>query len=60
MLPLHNHSEYSALDGYSKPVEIANRIEELGLPGAFLTDHGTVAGLTAFRDNMLYRNPKKK
>ena len=60
MLPIHNHSEYSALDGYAHPKEIADRIEKLGLPGAFLTDHGTVAGLTAFRDNMLFRNPKKK
>ncbi len=59
MVPLHNHSEYSALDGYSTPVEIADRIEELGLPGAFLTDHGTVAGLVAFAEAMTWKNKKK-
>jgi DNA polymerase-3 subunit alpha len=55
-VPVHNHSEYSALDGYSKPTEIADRIAELGMPGAFLTDHGTVAGLSAFRKAMEERD----
>ncbi len=59
MLPVHNHSEYSALDGYSHPVEIAERIESLGLPGAFLTDHGTVAGWTSFSEAMTWKNKKK-
>lgn len=56
MLPVHNHSEYSALDGYGRPEEIANRIEKLGLPGAFLTDHGTVAGFKPFADEMAKRD----
>lgn len=56
MLPVHNHSEYSALDGYSKPREIAERIVELGLPGAFITDHGTVAGFHAFAKAMKERD----
>lgn len=56
MLPVHNHSEFSALDGYSKVEEIADRIETLGLPGAFLTDHGTVAGLSSFRKAMEAKN----
>jgi len=60
MLPVHNHSQYSALDGYSSPNEIADRIEELGLPGAFLTDHGTVAGLQAFREAMTWKDKRKK
>jgi len=51
-VPVHNHSEYSALDGYSTPGEIAARIKEIGLPGAFLTDHGTVAGFPEFRKAM--------
>jgi len=59
LIPIHNHSEYSALDGYSKTFEIADRIEELGLPGAFLTDHGTVAGLTSFADAMTWKDKKK-
>ena len=36
------------MDGYGRPEEIAARIKELGLAGAFLTDHGTVAGLPPF------------
>ena len=59
MIPVHNHSEFSALDGYSKTSEIADRIEELGLAGAFLTDHGTVAGLQSFADAMTWKNKKK-
>jgi DNA polymerase-3 subunit alpha len=52
MIALHNHSEYSALDGLSKCDEIASRVEALGLGGAFLTDHGTVAGWRAFKKAM--------
>ena len=50
--PVHNHSEYSALDGFSTVVEIANRIEQIGAPGAFLTDHGVIAGWRPFGKEM--------
>src|SRR3954465_13942587 len=43
-IPLHNHSEYSTIDGYSKIVEIADRVEQMGCPCCGLTDHGVVAG----------------
>lgn len=56
MIPVHNHSEYSALDGCSKVTEIATRIEEIGAPGAFLTDHGNVAGWRAFDKAMKARD----
>lgn len=46
--PLHNHSEYSALDGLSTCREIAERCVELGCPCCGLTDHGTVAGHLEF------------
>lgn len=52
MIPIHNHSYYSALDGFSSPDEIAARVKELGLDGAFITDHGTVAGVYAFKKAM--------
>jgi DNA polymerase-3 subunit alpha len=42
--PLHNHSEYSTIDGVSKITEIADRMEELGSEYCGLTDHGVVAG----------------
>jgi DNA polymerase-3 subunit alpha len=47
-VPLHNHSEFSALDGLSTPKEIAARAVELGCPCCGLTDHGTVAGHLLF------------
>lgn len=47
--PLHNHSEYSAIDGVSTPKEIASRvITEMGCPCCGLTDHGVVAGHLEF------------
>lgn len=42
--PLHNHSEYSAIDGVSKISEIADRMVDMGCPCCGLTDHGVVAG----------------
>jgi DNA polymerase-3 subunit alpha len=44
MIPLHNHSMYSALDGFSTPEEIADRCLEIGCPCCGLTDHGVVTG----------------
>jgi DNA polymerase-3 subunit alpha len=46
--PLHNHSEYSAIDGVSKITEIADRMVEMGSPYCGLTDHGVVAGHLEF------------
>jgi DNA polymerase-3 subunit alpha len=46
--PLHNHSEYSAIDGLSKPAEIVQRAKEMGSPYIGLTDHGVVAGHLEF------------
>lgn len=55
MFNIHCHSEYSALDGFSTVDEIADRCVELGLPGAFLTDHGLVSGHRAFAKAMSKR-----
>lgn len=43
-VPLHNHSEFSSLDGMSTVEEIARRVGEMGCPCCGLTDHGVVAG----------------
>ena len=43
-IPLHNHSEYSAIDGLSTAKEIAQRAHSMGCPCCGLTDHGVVAG----------------
>lgn len=54
-IPIHNHSEFSALDGFSTVNEIADRIESIGAPGAFITDHGVVAGWRPFQTAMRSR-----
>jgi DNA polymerase-3 subunit alpha len=49
IVPLHNHSEYSAIDGVSTPKEIAQRvITDMGCPCCGITDHGVVAGHLEF------------
>lgn len=46
--PIHNHSYYSAYDGLSKPIQIAERCQELGFGAAAITDHDVVAGHLEF------------
>lgn len=45
---LHNHSEYSLLDGLSKLGAMTQRAAELGQPAIALTDHGNVHGAVEF------------
>ena len=45
---LHNHSEYSLLDGHSRLGEMARRAAELKQPAIALTDHGNVHGAVDF------------
>ncbi len=45
---LHNHSEYSLLDGHSKLGGMAKRAADLGQPAIALTDHGNVHGAIEF------------
>lgn len=45
---LHNHSEYSLLDGMSRIVPMVRRIKELGMPAIALTDHGNMFGAVQF------------
>ena len=45
---LHNHSEYSLLDGLSRLDQMAGRAAELGMPAIALTDHGNVHGAIDF------------
>lgn len=42
--PLHNHSEFSALDGLSTVHEIGRRAQAIGCSCCGITDHGTCAG----------------
>ena len=51
---LHNHSEYSLLDGFSRMGDMVNRAQELGQPAIALTDHGNLHGAIEF-----YQSAKK-
>jgi DNA polymerase-3 subunit alpha len=48
LVPIHQHTEFSALDGAASVVNIVERLTELGMSACALTDHGTLAGLPAF------------
>ena len=43
-VPLHNHSDYSLLDGASQLPAMVERAKELGMPAVALTDHGVMYG----------------
>lgn len=45
---LHNHSDYSLLDGFGTVDEYVARAVELRQPALGLTDHGNVCGLYSF------------
>ncbi|HEB64399.1 MAG TPA: DNA polymerase III subunit alpha, partial [Chloroflexi bacterium] len=45
---LHNHTEYSLLDGFSKIDKLVQRAKEMGMPAVALTDHGTMFGVIEF------------
>jgi DNA polymerase-3 subunit alpha len=45
---LHNHSEYSLLDGLSKIKKLVGRAKELDMPALALTDHGAMFGVIEF------------
>ena len=45
---LHNHSEYSLLDGLSKIPEMVKRVKELNMKAIAITDHGNMYGTIQF------------
>ena len=45
---LHNHTEYSLLDGASRIPAMVARATELGMPALALTDHGVMYGAIHF------------
>ena len=45
---LHNHTEYSMLDGISRIPELVRRTRELGMDAMSITDHGTMYGVVDF------------
>ena len=45
---LHVHTEYSLLDGSNKITEYVERVKELGMDSAAITDHGVMYGCIDF------------
>src|SRR5215212_1972305 len=49
---LHLHTEYSLLDGASRPEQLAQRVAQLGMPACAITDHGNMFGAVEFYNAM--------
>jgi DNA polymerase-3 subunit alpha len=45
---LHNHTQYSLLDGLTKVPQLVDRVKELGMEAVAVTDHGTLSGVIEF------------
>lgn len=45
---LHNHTQYSLLDGLTKIPALVERIKQLGMESVAITDHGTMSGVIEF------------
>ena len=45
---LHTHTEYSLLDGSNKIKNYVDRVKELGMTAAAITDHGVMYGVIDF------------
>ena len=45
---LHNHTQYSLLDGLTKIPELMSYVKDLGMGAISITDHGTLSGLIEF------------
>lgn len=45
---LHNHTQYSLLDGLTKVPALLNKVKEMGMEAVAMTDHGTMSGVVEF------------
>jgi DNA polymerase-3 subunit alpha len=45
---LHNHTQYSLLDGLTKVPALVDRVKDLGMDSVAMTDHGTMSGAIEF------------
>src|SRR5512136_2150350 len=55
---LHNHSEYSILDGAVRIKDLVAAADELGMPAVALTDHGNIFGAVQFFKEAAKKNIK--
>jgi len=49
-VPLHNHDEYSVLDGFGKSIDYARVAKEKGFEYLGMTNHGNVDGAIKFQE----------
>ena len=47
---LHNHTEYSLLDGITHIKDMVKRAAEWDMPAIALTDHGVMSGMVELDD----------
>ena len=52
---LHNHTQYSLLDGLTKVPELVQHVKDSGMSAVAMTDHGTLSGAIEF-----YKEAKDK
>src|SRR3954462_10844241 len=45
---LHNHTQYSLLDGLTKVPALVDRTKKMGMKSVAMTDHGTLSGVLEF------------
>jgi len=45
---LHNHTQYSLLDGLTKVPALVDFVKKAGMPAVAMTDHGTLSGAIEF------------
>src|SRR5215475_6201418 len=45
---LHNHTQYSLLDGLTKVPALLDYVQDVGMPAVAMTDHGTLSGTIEF------------
>ena len=45
---LHNHTDFSMLDGAARVADLVHRADELGMPAVAVTDHGNLFGAFEF------------
>ena len=55
---LHNHTEYSLLDGAARISDLVDRAVELDMPALAITDHGAMYGVIEFYQACLERGIK--
>ena len=55
---LHNHTQYSLLDGLTKIPKLIDYVKDTGMEAVAVTDHGTMSGLIEFYKTAAQENVK--